>query len=37
MDQKDFDPKIGEAWKAHYNSQHEQAIEQFKAACQPGS
>jgi Flp pilus assembly protein TadD len=30
MDPKDFDAKIGAAWKAHYNGQHEQAIEQFK-------
>ena len=30
MDSKDFDTKISMAWKAHYNGQHEQAIEQFK-------
>jgi Flp pilus assembly protein TadD len=30
MDSKDFDTKISMAWKAHYNSQHQQAIDQFK-------
>ena len=30
MDSKDFENKISMAWKAHYNGQHEQAIEQFK-------
>ena len=30
MDSKDFESKISMAWKAHYNGQHEQAIEQFK-------
>jgi Flp pilus assembly protein TadD len=30
MDQNDFDAKISAAWKAHYNGQHEQAIEQFR-------
>jgi len=31
MDQKDFDAKIGEAWQAHYDNQHQQAIQQFEA------
>jgi Flp pilus assembly protein TadD len=30
MDQNDFELEISEAWKAHYNGQHEQAIEAFK-------
>jgi Flp pilus assembly protein TadD len=30
MDSKDFDNKISMAWKAHYNGQHQQAIDQFK-------
>lgn len=30
MDQNDFDLEISEAWKAHYNGQHEQAIEAFE-------
>jgi tetratricopeptide (TPR) repeat protein len=30
MDPNGFDAKISAAWKAHYNGQHEQAIEQFK-------
>lgn len=31
MDEKDFDAKISAAWKAHYNNQHEQAIDEFRA------
>jgi Flp pilus assembly protein TadD len=30
MDSKDFENKISMAWKAHYNGQHEQAIDSFK-------
>lgn len=30
MDPKEFDAKIGVAWKAHYSGQHKEAIEQFK-------
>ena len=30
MNQNDIDAQIGEAWQAHYNGQHEVALEKFK-------
>ena len=29
MNEKDLDVKIGVAWQAHYDGQHDAAVEQF--------